>query len=46
MINGRFYFTQTQNGNLLGEYSNSRSDRNYTESADVTSLEKTVKLTT
>lgn len=37
MVNGRFYFTQTQNGNLLGEYSNSKSDRNVTESADLTS---------
>lgn len=34
MILGRFYFKQTQNGNLLGEFSNQRSDFNHSESAD------------
>ncbi len=32
---GRFYFKKTQNGNLLGEFSNNRSLSNSTESADV-----------
>lgn len=35
MILGRFYFRQTQNGNLLGEFSNQRSHENRTESADL-----------
>lgn len=34
MILGRFYFKQTQNGNLLGEFSNQTSHENRTESAD------------
>jgi len=31
---GCFYFKQTSNGNLIGEFSNNRSKRIYTESAD------------
>ncbi|WP_296148977.1 hypothetical protein [uncultured Flavobacterium sp.] len=38
MILGRFYFTQTQNGNLLGEFSNNTSLGNSSESADINSL--------
>ena len=34
---GRFYYKQTTNGNLLGEFSNNKSDRNYTESANILS---------
>lgn len=33
---GRFYFKRTQNGNLIGEFSNNHSLRNSTESADLT----------
>lgn len=36
MISGRFYFRQTQNGNLIGEYSNQNSTRNVSESANQT----------
>lgn len=36
-IIGRFYFKQTTNGNLLGEFSNNGTKRNYTESADLLS---------
>lgn len=32
---GRFYFKQTKNGNLIGEFSNNLSTRNSTESADL-----------
>jgi len=35
MIIGRFYFIQTENGNLLGEYSNQLSVRNTPESAEM-----------
>ncbi len=35
MILGRFYFKQTQSGNLLDEFSNNKSDKNSTESADL-----------
>jgi len=31
---GRFYFKRTQNGNLIGEFSNNFSSSNSTESAD------------
>jgi hypothetical protein len=34
-VKGRFYFKQTSNGNLLGEFSNSGS-QSWTESADAT----------
>ena len=33
-ISGRFYFKQTSNGNLIGEFTNYQSDRIFTESAD------------
>lgn len=36
-IIGRFYFKQTRNGNLLGEFSNYKSTRNFTESANIIS---------
>ena len=32
---GRFYFKQTGNGNLIGEYSNNMGDKIYTESCDL-----------
>jgi hypothetical protein len=35
MINGRFYFMQTESGNLIGEYSNQLSLRNTPESAEL-----------
>lgn len=38
MVLGRFYFKQTANGNLLGEYSNTEMNLNRTEGADITSL--------
>lgn len=34
-VYGRFYFKETPNGNLIGEYSNYGMDRNFTESADL-----------
>ncbi len=34
---GRFYFKQTINGNLIGEFSNNGTLKNYTESADLNS---------
>ena len=34
---GRFYYKQTRNGNLIGEFSNNKSERNYTESANILS---------
>lgn len=34
-IIGRFYFKRTQNGNLIGEFSNNHILRNSTESADL-----------
>lgn len=34
-VNGRFYFKQMSNGNLIGEFSNSETSRNCTESADI-----------
>jgi hypothetical protein len=34
-IIGRFYFKQTSNGNLIGEFSNHQSDQIFTESADL-----------
>src|SRR6266496_3286170 len=34
-IIGRFYFKQTSNSNLIGEFSNDHSDRILTESADL-----------
>ena len=37
---GRFYFKKTINGNLLGEFSNNFTSKNYTESADLTSKTK------
>jgi len=37
MVLGRFYFKQTANGNLLGEFSNTGMQVNRTESADITS---------
>lgn len=37
MILGRFYFKQTLNGNLLGEFSNYMINQNTTESADLIS---------
>lgn len=37
MVLGRFYFRQTSNGNLLGEYSNTLMNHNRTESADIIS---------
>ena len=36
-IIGRFYFKQTSNGNLIGEFSNHQSDQIFTESADLKS---------
>jgi hypothetical protein len=33
-VTGRFYFKQTSNGNLIGEFSNHQSPDIYTESAD------------
>ena len=36
-VNGRFYFKKTINGNLLGEFSNNGTSKNYTESADLIS---------
>lgn len=38
MVLGRFYFKQSINGNLLGEYSNAEMNRNRTESADIVSV--------
>lgn len=35
MINGRFYYMQTESGNLMGEYSNQTSFRNVPESAEL-----------
>ena len=35
---GRFYFKQTANGNLSGEYSHEGIDANYTETANLTSV--------
>jgi hypothetical protein len=35
MINGRFYFIQTDSGNLIGEYSNQNSIKNTPESAEL-----------
>ena len=32
---GRFYFKKTQNGNLIGEFSNNKIDFILTESADI-----------
>ena len=32
---GRFYFKQTDNGNLIGEFSNNKNIGVYTESADL-----------
>jgi hypothetical protein len=32
---GRFYFKQTSNDNLIGEFSNNKADDIYTESADL-----------
>jgi hypothetical protein len=34
-IKGRFYFKLTDSKNLIGEFSNNESNRNYTESADL-----------
>lgn len=36
-VSGRFYFKQTSNGNLLGEWSNNHETRVFTESADLIS---------
>lgn len=36
-VNGCFYFKRTQQGNLLGEFSNNTIQRTYTESADLIS---------
>ena len=33
-VTGRFYFTRTSNGNLLGEYSNNQTKRCWTEGAN------------
>jgi hypothetical protein len=35
MINGRFYYIQTDSGNLIGEYSNQTSESNTPESAEL-----------
>ena len=35
MINGRFYYMQTESGNLMGEYSNQMSKSNTPESAEL-----------
>lgn len=35
IIIGRFYFTKTKNGNLLGEFSNNLSVKSSTEGADL-----------
>jgi hypothetical protein len=35
MINGRFYYIQTDSGNLIGEYSNQTSHSNTPESAEM-----------
>ena len=35
MLIGQFYFKQSVNGNLLGEFSNNQSSINTTESADI-----------
>lgn len=37
MILGRFYFKQTVNGNLLGEFSNDESPRNVCECSNIVS---------
>lgn len=34
-IIGRFYFKQTSNGNLIGEFSNNVGKKTFTESADI-----------
>jgi hypothetical protein len=34
-IIGRFYFKRTSNGNLIGEFSNNKRKRIFTESADL-----------
>ena len=34
---GRFYYKQTKNGNLLGEFSNNFTDENITECANIKS---------
>ena len=34
---GRFYFKQTENGNLIGEFSNNFTDENITECANIKS---------
>ncbi len=39
---GSFYFKQTENGNLLGEFSNNSMDNNTTESADIIKIEDAV----
>ena len=35
-IKGSFYFKQTKNNNLIGEFTNNSLNRNHTESADIT----------
>ncbi len=34
---GRFYFKQTKNGNLFGEFSNNLTNKNFTECANIIS---------
>jgi len=38
---GRFYFRQTNNGNLIGEFSSNQDESIYTESADKISTQET-----
>jgi len=40
---GRFYFKQTSNGNLIGEFSNEDTNRSYTESADIIDPNKSIE---
>lgn len=39
-IIGRFYFKQTNSGNLIGEFSNNSMSTNSTESADISQRDK------
>jgi hypothetical protein len=43
-ITGRFYFKQTSNGNLIGEFSNDHSTGISTESADLKSANENLYL--
>ena len=41
-ITGRFYFKQTDSGNLIGEFSNNKMIVNSTESADIVKIKVNV----